>query len=68
MGADFHVPKSGYWSQKCPVLPSVSKDWLISALTRLMELLLAMMNYMENWDYILFGHTLLSLTLNLIKK
>ena len=32
-----------------------------------MELLLAIMNYMENWDYILFEHALLSLTLNLIK-
>ena len=35
---------------------------------RIDRIIMAEMDYMENWNYILFGHAHLSLTLNLIKQ
>ena len=46
----------------------IGKDWLIHiSYNRIDRIIMAKMDYMENWNYVLFGHALLGLTLNLIK-
>ena len=45
----------------------MSKNWLIHiSYDRIDRIIMAKIGYMENWNYILFGQALLSLTLNLI--
>ena len=49
-------------------LVNLTNDWLIhSSYNTIDRIIIAEMNDMENWNYILFGHALLGLTLNLVK-
>ena len=46
---------------------SISKWQDYNSYNRIDRIIMAQIDYMENWNYIQFGHPLLSLTLNLIK-
>ena len=48
-------------------ITSISKWQDYNSYNRIDRIIMAKIDYMENWNYILFGYPVLSLTLNLIK-
>ena len=46
---------------------SISKWQDYNSYNRIDGIIMAQIDYIKNWNYIQFGHALLSLTLNLIK-
>ena len=46
---------------------SISKLQDYNSYNRIDGIIMAQIDYIKNWNYIQFGHALLSLTLNLIK-